>query len=371
MKNSAHYSETKRSYRAASYALHQGKTLKDLIDTAIYLICKKDKIIRKESLDNAKNLLDELNLLRTMIDKNWGRLIGSLALKNLNINKSRNQIKKLLPLTEDVMKLRKYCIEKAENAVGQLKIKTNILQYRVLVEATFMLVLLHNRRRVGDIQYIELSDVTKMDTTSEHSDEILQALSPTERMLTKLYKKIHTIGKGSKDLLVLVPRDIYKFVNTLLTERSKYIESSNKYFFANCNLKDEWINGCYTQNKYSKECGAKLPHLIRSSRLRKHIATMMQLMDLRENEISQVALFMGHTEKTHREFYRLPKDVLMIAKVSKILLKLEKGELLNCKNKSMDEIDIDEPVISNSSSEEENESSKNFDIPIISHGMLV
>lgn len=202
----------------------------------------------------------------------------------------------------------------------------------------------------------------------------MQALSPTERVLTKLYKKIYTIGKCSKDLLVLVPRDVQKFVNTLVTERVKYIDSSNKYFFPNCNGTDDWINGCHVQIKSSKECGAKLPQLIRSSRLRKHIATMMQLMDLRENEIGQVASFMGHTEKTHWEFYRLPKDVLMIAKVSKILLKLEKRELLDCKDKRMDEIDIqiDEPEFSHSSSEEDDalKASNNFSISMSSSSRL-
>lgn len=173
--------------------------------------------------------------------------------------------------------------------------------------------------------------------TTDQSNEVLEALSSTKRILTNLHKKIHTIGKGSKDLLVLVLRDIQKFVNILITERVKYIDSSNKYFFPNCNGTDEWINGCYIQRKYSNECGAKLPQVIRSPRLRKHIATTMQLMDLQDNEIGQVALFMGHTEKTHREYYRFCA-ILMIAKVSKILLKLEKGEIIKYKDKRMDEI---------------------------------
>ncbi|KAJ8911355.1 hypothetical protein NQ315_011648 [Exocentrus adspersus] len=267
------------------------------------------------------------------------------------------------------MMLRAYCIKEAQNAVNILKTETNPTQYKILVEATFMLLLLHNRKRVGDIQYIELIDVTNMDKTPQE-DDILEVLTPTERILTKLYRKIHTIGKGSKDLLVLIPRDIQEFVDTLLAERVKYIDSSNKYFFPNCNGTDEWLNGCYVQRKYSTQCGAKSPALIRSSKLRKHIATMMQLMDLRENEIGQVAAFMGHTQKTHCEFYRLPKDVLMIAKVSKILLKLEKGELQNCKNKTMDEIDVqvEEPEFSNSSSEDEElNTTNNFQIAVNSN----
>ncbi|KAF5308128.1 hypothetical protein FQR65_LT18260 [Abscondita terminalis] len=51
----------------------------------------------------------------------------------------------------------------------------------------------------------------------------------------------------------------------------------------------------------------------------------------------------------------------MIAKLSKILLKLEKGELLECKNKKLDEIVINtEEYISNSSSGEEEEVTNKF-----------
>lgn len=373
VKIASNYSENDRTYGAASYALHQGKSIKDLIDIATYLISKKDKIISKQSLENSENILGQLKVLKEIIENNWAREIGSLALKDLTIKKSRNYTKKLLPLTEDVMKLRDYCLKKAENAVSLLKIQTNRTQYIILVETTFILILLHNRKRVGDIQFIELNDVTQPDKIQQ-KDEILEALTETERILTKFYKKIHTIGKGSKELLVLIPRDVQNFIDTIVAERIKYVDLSNKYFFTNPNSTDEWINGCYVQSKYAKECGAKEPKLIRSCRLRKHIATMMQLMDLRKNEIGQLASFMGHTEKTHREFYRLPKDVMMIAKVSKILLKLEKGELLDCKNKRLDEIDVylDDPVLSNSSSEAEDEVSKitsNFQVAISSNGL--
>ncbi|KAF5271823.1 hypothetical protein FQR65_LT17561 [Abscondita terminalis] len=56
--------ETERSFKAASYALHQGKTLKDLIDIAIYLICKKDPIINENSLKHSSYILDsdEINI---------------------------------------------------------------------------------------------------------------------------------------------------------------------------------------------------------------------------------------------------------------------------------------------------------------------
>ncbi|KAF5308127.1 hypothetical protein FQR65_LT18259 [Abscondita terminalis] len=264
VKLASEYSKTERSFKAASYALHQGKTLKDLIDIAIYLICKKDPIINENSLKHSSYILDQLKILRKLIETNWVREIGSLALKTLNTQKSRNRSKRLLPLTEDIMKLREYCLSKGKSAVEVLNFSTNPKSYAVLVEVTFMLLLLHNRKRVGDIQYIETGDVSE-SCCIEQTNEIFHSLSETEKMLAKFYKKIHTIGKGSKEILVLVPRDVQEFVDILLTERHKYVNSKIKYFFSIPGSTDEWINGCYVQIKYSKECGAKQPKLIRGA----------------------------------------------------------------------------------------------------------
>ena len=66
-----------------------------------------------------------------------------------------------------------------------------------------------------------------------------------------------------------------------------------------------------------------------------------QLLNLKDNELDLVARFMGHDVRVHREYYRLPEDTLELAKVSKLLLNLEKGELSECKGKSLDEIPID------------------------------
>ncbi|KAK9674796.1 hypothetical protein QE152_g40846, partial [Popillia japonica] len=42
------------------------------------------------------------------------------------------------------------------------------------------------------------------------------------------------------------------------------------------------------------------------------------LMAMEDDEMEQIATFMGHTKKTHAEFYRLPQDMYQTAKVAKI-----------------------------------------------------
>lgn len=51
---------------------------------------------------------------------------------------------------------------------------------------------------------------------------------------------------------------------------------------------------------------------------------------------------MGHTESTHRQFYRLPDDVIQTSKISKILLIAEKGgDISQYKGKNLEDIALD------------------------------
>lgn len=49
--------------------------------------------------------------------------------------------------------------------------------------------------------------------------------------------------------------------------------------------------------KFAKKCGAKNADLLTSSRCRKQIATILQLMNFDKKEMEQIAKFIGHTEK--------------------------------------------------------------------------
>jgi hypothetical protein len=56
--------------------------------------------------------------------------------------------------------------------------------------------------------------------------------------------------------------------------------------------------------KFAKQANLEYPNEITSNKLRKQIATVMQILSLNKEESEQFARFMGHTEKTHNEFYK-------------------------------------------------------------------
>lgn len=77
-----------------------------------------------------------------------------------------------------------------------------------------------------------------------------------------------------------------------------------------------------------------------STRLRKQVATLSTVLNLKENEMDQLATFLGHDIRVHREFYRLPESTLQLAKVSKLLIAMEKGRLSDLQGKGLDDIEI-------------------------------
>lgn len=50
---------------------------------------------------------------------------------------------------------------------------------------------------------------------------------------------------------------------------------------------------------------------------------------------------MGHDIRVDRQYYRLPQGTLQLAKMSKVLLAVEKGTLSQYKGQALDDIEID------------------------------
>ncbi|KAJ8018973.1 hypothetical protein HOLleu_42721 [Holothuria leucospilota] len=109
--------------------------------------------------------------------------------------------------------------------------------------------------------------------------------------------------------------------------------------------------------KFASDCGAKNPENLTSTKLKKHLATMSQIIKLKDNEPEQLANHLGHDVAVHREYYRLPQESLSLAKVSKLLFAMQAGKLHGYRGMSLNEItvssleeaDLDEEFLSDGS----------------------
>ncbi|XP_050416929.1 uncharacterized protein LOC126830572 [Patella vulgata] len=114
----------------------------------------------------------------------------------------------------------------------------------------------------------------------------------------------------------------------------------NLYLFAIPNSVNA-LRGSDCIRRFSIESETKRPDIITSTKLIKHVATFSQMLSLRDNELDILAKFMGHDIRVHREYYRLPENTLQVAKISKILLAMETGNITKMAGMNLDDISVD------------------------------
>ena len=69
------------------------------------------------------------------------------------------------------------------------------------------------------------------------------------------------------------------------------------------------------------------PSTMTSRNLCKHVATVSQILNLKDNELDTLAQFLGHDTRVHRKLYRLPNDVLQTSQLAKIFMLMETSQL--------------------------------------------
>lgn len=91
----------------------------------------------------------------------------------------------------------------------------NEIAFKSLSEATLVYTMVHNRKRPGDAQYTRLESYTK--TTAERNQEEFEAsMIAAEKLLNSQYKRITTLGKGSKRIPILFPQKLQNYIDLLI-----------------------------------------------------------------------------------------------------------------------------------------------------------
>lgn len=152
-------------------------------------------------------------------------------------------------------------------------------------------------------------------------------------------------GKRGRGVPVILTSQMKSNLDLLIEKREECnIKTENPYLFPIPKTASSCMRAADILRSHAKLCGAQIPGNIRSVNLRKHVATMSQLLNLNGNDVEGLATFMGHNVDVHKEYYRLPDNILQVAKISKLLLALESGKLKEIKGKNFDDIDVDEPL---------------------------
>ena len=330
VKQLAGFDQSKGAYEVPSLALKLGHSLK-----------KCAQYLKAEALQsNDSNLKERAEGFYACMEVEWSSNISSQALTSLNeekFNKPRR-----LPLAEDIKKLNEYLKSRAAVLSESIKTSPNDKDWRDLTEVTLAQLTLFNRRRGGEMERMTIQSYSEgIISHTEMQEEIASSLSEMERQLAKKMKRVEIRGKRGRKVAVLLTECHQEQINLLnKTRKAVNIATDNNYQFPRLGESRTPVRSSDVLRAFAKECGAENPEYLTSTSLRKHIAVVTQLLNLKDHEMDIVAGFMGHDIRIHRQYYRLPEETLQLCKVSKILLNMENGRIPHFQGKSLDEITV-------------------------------
>ncbi len=326
----AGFHEDTHSYHTPSLALKLGHSLKKIGDIMICrgIAAEDDKMI------------SAAERFQALCTKEWTELVSHTALATLN--KAKFNKPSTIPFTQDVQRFHQYLEQKSADAVKNLTENESPQAYAELARVTLAQIIIFNRRRAGEVSKMKLESFKKRDKTELHED-IAVGLTPFERKLTRHFSRVEIMGKRGRKVALLMNPEVVTAATLLANKRDACnVHNDNPFLFGRSQCPStSFYRGQDCIRMFASQCGAKNPEYLRSTHLRKHVATLSQILNLKNNELDQLANFLGHDIRVHRDFYRLPEATIEMAKISKLLLAMEKGSLTKFQGKSLDEIEIE------------------------------
>ncbi|KAK6191260.1 hypothetical protein SNE40_002994 [Patella caerulea] len=313
-----------------SNACKLGFDIKKLINGKIGIsIMTNDEPSRKEAED----------LLKTM-EIFGGTRVAKLS--NVILEQRKYEKHKQLPNPDDIEELNK----SLECSLKGLDLTTTTLEnFTNVVEMVEAKLVIYNRRRVGELEAIRLADYENRKK-GEAPHHLVGQLSEFERKILTEQEVMTVRGKTGRGVPVILPA-ITKAPLSYLTDSSVRsacgISSKNVYVFAG---KGEGVIRAY--NSVLKACSRaplKSPQLITSTNLRKYMATVTQVFDLKPNEMNWVLDHLGHSMDVHKIHYRASSEILEKTQIAKLLLLQDSNQIGKYKNMSLKDIQIEDLVM--------------------------
>ncbi|XP_065817424.1 uncharacterized protein [Labrus bergylta] len=324
----AGYDSEKHAYKCSSLALKIGHSL-----TKISLLVES-----RANVQNNYNVAKDARTFRRVYEARWNEMISAASLRTLQESKWNTPL--LLPFTKDVQTLHSFLDVQQKHIHAKLSTEASSQTWTQLAKITLTQVILFNRRRAGEVSKIPLSAYLA-NNVSDPREDVSEALSALEKKLCQHFRRIETRGKRGRKVPVLLTPAMQQALDLLVSKRHECgVPQENKYLFARPTA-FTCYRGSDSLRHFAKVCGATSPESLTSTKLHKQTGTLSQVLNLSNTELDQLADFLGHDIRVHRQFYRLPEGTLQLAKISKVLMALEKGRLAEFKGKTLDEISID------------------------------
>ncbi|XP_059900285.1 uncharacterized protein LOC132451691 isoform X2 [Gadus macrocephalus] len=309
----SNYNTETNEYGKPSTAVKIGFSLKGATETWIGHCLMTSDVLTEKRAKKFKQLLDS----------SWSTFVSTNA--HSTMEQRRWNKEDSVPLTKAVVTLQNYLRKIEDEAKVELKkCASNTTAYKKLTESLLAQIIVFNKKREGEASRLTLETYLKADTGPVNED-IYETLSAVEKQLSHRLTRIVTRGKRGRKVPILLLDRTKTSLDFMIEKRKEVgVIDDNPFLFARIGTETN-IRGCDCLRKYAKESKASHPELLRSTKLRKHVATLCQLLDLDNQELEQVARFMGHDIRVHCDYYRQTDKTFQVAKIGKLLLAMEHG----------------------------------------------
>ena len=172
----------------------------------------------------------------------------------------------------------------------------------------------------------------------KHFEDINSIEDAMERLLAQRLKLTYSKGKRKKRVPTLFTDEVNKGLKILVKNCSVVGVSNDNVYLFPCitrNSKNH-IRGWEVVHDIGSNASLKKPNLITSTKMRKHMATVLQLLVMNNAELDWVTEHLGHTQDVHRQWYRQEASTIELTKVAKLLI--AKDNNVDFKNKKMTDI---------------------------------
>lgn len=279
----------------------------------------------------------------SLMEIEWENRVSSAALNTIRRAKLTKQ--DLLPLTSDLKKLNDYLDKSIENDITELiEDPSNPTIWLRLSKLALSRIMIFNKKRSGEIAKMKITNYTeRRNWEGENSEEIKSTLSDLEKRLMQSMTLVYIIGKAERNVPVLLTKNTKEAIDVLLLYRKhiSLIQTNNENMFPKFNSHLGHLVGYEVLKQVCSQVGLERPDLITSTKMRKYIATVTQVLDLTENESDWLARHLGHNIRVHREYYRLQESAVELTKVSRLLLAVDSGKISDYSGRKLDDIQVE------------------------------
>lgn len=137
---------------------------------------------------------------------------------------------------------------------------------------------------------------------------------------------VQTRGKRGRTVPILLTNNDKANIEVLRSHRAAVgIHPANPFVFARARNSLQPVRGWDCLHAMAHKADLKQPVAVTSTKLRKYVATVSQVVDLNNNELDWLARHLGHDIQVHRDFIANKNPLLNLQKSANYWLQLTRA----------------------------------------------